>query len=127
VLINVTGSTSMSLHEVNEASLLIQEMADDEATIIFGSVINPGLEDDVVVTVIATGFEERREQVEVATNIKSWSSRTIPAQRAPERTLPKDLSLDMLPTPGINEDPLDVPAFLRRPLGQRVRQAHVTP
>ncbi len=119
VLINVSGGPAMTLHEVNEASLLIQEMADEEAQIIFGSVINSGLEDEVVVTVIATGFEEKREQVSVR-NLKSWKSRpTVPPLKGgSERFLSKDLSLDMLPTPGINEDPLDVPAFLRRAPGQ---------
>ncbi len=58
VLINVTGGNSMTLFEVNEASRLIQEEADEEANIIFGAVIDEALEDEMRVTVIATGFDK---------------------------------------------------------------------
>ena len=57
VIINVTGGHDMSLMEVNEASLLIQEAAHEDANIIFGAVIDPTLEGSVKVTVIATGFD----------------------------------------------------------------------
>ena len=57
VIINVTGGHDMSLMEVNEASLLIQEAAHEDANIIFGAVVDPKLEGWVKVTVIATGFE----------------------------------------------------------------------
>ena len=56
IIINVTGGSSLTLWEVNEASTLITEAADDNAEIIFGAVIDDSLEDDVFVTVIATGF-----------------------------------------------------------------------
>src|SRR5437016_13713283 len=56
VIINVTGGADMSLMEVNEASLLIQEAAHEDANIIFGAVVDPKLEGRVKVTVIATGF-----------------------------------------------------------------------
>src|SRR5437762_13211134 len=57
VIINVTGGADMSLMEVNEASLLIQEAAHEDANIIFGAVVDPKLEGRVKVTVIATGFD----------------------------------------------------------------------
>src|SRR3954467_8155654 len=57
VIINITGGSDMSLMEVNEASLLIQEAAHEDANIIFGAVVDPKLEGRVKVTVIATGFE----------------------------------------------------------------------
>lgn len=56
IIINVTGGSSLSLFEVNEASTLITEAAFDEAEIIFGAVIDDDMGDDVRVTVIATGF-----------------------------------------------------------------------
>ena len=56
VLINITGSPDLSLHEVNEAATLIQEQADEDANIIFGAVIDEQLKDEMRVTVIATGF-----------------------------------------------------------------------
>src|SRR5215208_1983125 len=57
VIINITGGHDMSLMEVNEASLLIQEAAHEDANIIFGAVVDPKLDGFVKVTVIATGFD----------------------------------------------------------------------
>src|SRR5687767_581258 len=57
VLINVTGGPDMTLFEVHEAASVIQEAADEEANIIFGTVIDPKMKDEVKVTVIATGFD----------------------------------------------------------------------
>ena len=56
VLINVTGGRSLTLHEVNDAAMLIQEEADEDANIIFGAVIDETLEEELLITVIATGF-----------------------------------------------------------------------
>jgi cell division protein FtsZ len=57
ILINITGGPDLGLHEVNEASSLIQQAAHEDANIIFGSVIDPTIGDEVRITVIATGFE----------------------------------------------------------------------
>jgi cell division protein FtsZ len=57
VLINITGGPDMTLFEVHEAASIIQEAADEEANIIFGTVIDPRMKDEVKVTVIATGFD----------------------------------------------------------------------
>jgi cell division protein FtsZ len=56
LLINITGGKDLTLHEVNDASTLIQQEADEDANIIFGAVIDPKMEDEVRITVIATGF-----------------------------------------------------------------------
>src|SRR5215468_4066791 len=58
ILINITGGPDLTLFEVNEASSLIQEAAHDEANIIFGSVIDPNIKEEVRITVIATGFDK---------------------------------------------------------------------
>jgi len=57
VLINITGGNDMTLFEVNEAASIIQEAADEDANIIFGTVIDPKMKDEIKVTVIATGFD----------------------------------------------------------------------
>jgi cell division protein FtsZ len=57
VLINITGGPDMTLFEVHEAASVIQEAADEEANIIFGTVIDPKMKDEIKVTVIATGFD----------------------------------------------------------------------
>jgi cell division protein FtsZ len=62
LLINISGGENLTLHEVNDASTLIQEEADDEANIIFGAVIDSRMDDEIRITVIATGFGERDEQ-----------------------------------------------------------------
>lgn len=58
ILLNITGSSNMTLFEVNEACKLIQEEAHEDANILFGTVINDGAADEITVTVIATGFEK---------------------------------------------------------------------
>jgi cell division protein FtsZ len=58
VLLNITGGTSMGIHEVNEAAKLIEEAADPEANIIFGANIDEAVGDTIKITVIATGFGE---------------------------------------------------------------------
>jgi len=58
VLINITGSSDISLVEINEAAQIIQQAADPEANIIFGAGIDESLTDQVRITVIATGFEK---------------------------------------------------------------------
>jgi cell division protein FtsZ len=59
ILVNITGGADLTLAEVNEACSLIQEAADPDANIIFGSVIDPNCGDEVRITVIATGFSSR--------------------------------------------------------------------
>src|SRR5687767_14091647 len=56
VLLNITGGRDLTLHEVNEASTVVMEAAGEEANVIFGAVIDPALDGEIVITVIATGF-----------------------------------------------------------------------
>jgi cell division protein FtsZ len=60
ILINITGGPDLTLHEVNEAASLIQNAAHEDANIIFGSVIDPNITDEVRITVIATGVDKGR-------------------------------------------------------------------
>lgn len=94
VLLNITGGMNLGIHEANEAARIIQEVADPEANIILGAVIDEEFEDEVQVTVIATGFEKKRvvEQEE------------------------EDYSDDFNIEDFSGED-LDIPAFLRRQQG----------
>ena len=57
VLINITGGSDLLLHEVSEASGIIYDAADNEANVIFGAVLDERIENEVKITVIATGFE----------------------------------------------------------------------
>ncbi|MGZ5469045.1 MAG: cell division protein FtsZ [Candidatus Aminicenantales bacterium] len=66
VLINITGGKTMTLHELSKASQLIHSMADPDANIIFGTVIDESMKDTVKVTVIATGFDQPLEKAVAA-------------------------------------------------------------
>lgn len=59
VLMNITGGENLSLFEAQEAADIVQDAADEDVNMIFGTVINPELEDELVITVIATGFNEK--------------------------------------------------------------------
>ena len=65
ILINITGGPDLTLHEVNEAASLIQQAAHEDANIIFGSVIDPNITDEVRITVIATGVDKQRRDAVV--------------------------------------------------------------
>src|SRR5438876_4280153 len=60
ILINFTGGLDMSIHEVEEAARVVHEAAHDDANIIFGAVVDPSLHDEIRITVIATGFTEKK-------------------------------------------------------------------
>jgi cell division protein FtsZ len=143
VIINVTGGNDLSLIEVSEASAVIQEAAHEEANIIFGAVVDPRMQGQVKITVIATGFERaasvHRDVAASATPTPvDLSSYTARKQEATERIAAAGgggsrmpISLNRRPTfelplmvaNGSSEgeqggdfeaSPLDVPAFLRR-------------
>src|SRR3989338_1852497 len=122
VLINITGGPDLSLHEVTEASSIVQEAADPDANIIFGSVINDQLEEDVLVTVIATGFDgpsdERARPVAVPAPLPAFGAALglTPSRGASHETpsslrKPPGKSRD-----GLTEEEWDVPTFLRKQL-----------
>ncbi len=100
VLFNVTGGTSLTLFEVNEAAEVISKAVDPEANIIFGVVFDPDLDNEVKITLIATGFVPK--------------SGMVP---------PKEEELRQLLAGLQSEHDLDVPSFLRRPVSWRRRQA----
>jgi cell division protein FtsZ len=107
VLINITGGPDLTLFEVNAASSIIRESADDDANIIFGAVIDETLTDEMKITVIATGFD--RESASVAS---AAATTAIPAP--PPRFVARPA--DDLPRPmlGTRVDDLDVPTFIRK-------------
>src|SRR5713226_4511881 len=113
ILINFTGGPDLSIHEVEEAARIVQEAAHEEANIIFGAVIDESLRDEVRITVIATGFTERKEATLPSSKVVPIPSgpRTGPAPSKDWRRRIADLRAEgEEPT----EEDLDVPAFLRR-------------
>jgi cell division protein FtsZ len=79
IIVNVTGNSTLSMHETNEAMTLIMEAADEDAEIIFGTVIDDELGDEIKVTVIATGLGADRAAVSIATPQTVYAAPTTEA------------------------------------------------
>jgi cell division protein FtsZ len=107
VLINITGGPDLTLFEVNEASSIIREAADEDANIIFGAVIDETMRDEMKITVIATGFDKESVDTGIIPN-----SNMMPA--APPRYATRDDSPMRPPAGQSRTDDLDVPAFIRK-------------
>ena len=82
ILINFTGGPDLSIHEVEEGARIVQEAAHEEANIIFGAVIDPNLGDEVRMTVIATGFSEKKAQSEPTGKVVDLPRTVRPAAAA---------------------------------------------
>jgi cell division protein FtsZ len=110
VLINVTGGEDMGIYEFNEASAIIKEEADPSANIIVGVVIDPAMSEEIMVTVIATGFDEQglRERVKQPVSLKEFMKVAEKPRRRQEAFDFKNEAL------GIDCEDLDKPTFLRR-------------
>jgi cell division protein FtsZ len=138
ILINITGSTSLKLAEVQEACSIIQGAAHEDANIIFGAVLDEKAKDEVKITVIATGFKDsdiRRRQAEMQSGyvVSSFNEEPEPKYE-PEPPRPPIVMEEAAPrvmaashTEGVavdtlrdamianfEKEDLDVPAFLRK-------------
>ncbi|NDQ58430.1 MAG: cell division protein FtsZ [Acidipila sp.] len=119
ILINICGSSSLALDEVNEASLIIQKAAHENANIIFGAVLDESLKEQVKITVIAAGFKDapsrRLTQQKPAYLPKDWKSVRDSSQPVAAESVVSQVSRNVSSV--ISEIPandLDVPTFLRR-------------
>src|SRR5947207_12348698 len=130
ILINITGSGSLKLSEVNEASTIIQSAAHEDANIIFGAVLDEKAKDSVKITVIATGFKsdapQRRERglsssAAAISRQRVTSGFAIPdappivnkvEEEAAQRAAAREVA--QAPVPSFEHDDLDVPTFLRK-------------
>ena len=107
VIINITGSSDLGLHEVNTAAELVQRSVDPEANIIFGTVTDDTLDEDIMITVIATGFEKSASISDMGVDKivnNAWNQK-----------------LNSIPNPVDNNssaNDLDIPSFLRKNKGK---------
>jgi cell division protein FtsZ len=120
VLLNITGGANMTLHEVGEAASIIQDAADPQSNIIVGQVINPDIKEDLIVTVVATGFEKDEPAARLSTGARAAA---MPAQAAAEPALAgvRDAGGD---EPGKKQ--IEKPAFLRRFTSKRDQQERLS-
>ncbi len=114
VLINITGSDNMTLHEVSEASRIVQEAAHPDANIIFGSVFDEAMGNKVKITVIATGFDEDRGQEEEASPGSSLRPRLASMRQPQQDPISVRESSSGVPGPSGTASEMEVPAFLRQ-------------
>ncbi len=121
LLINITGGKTLTLHEASEASNAVFEVAGKEANVIFGTVIDDSLNDEVKITVIATGFDSHRQSQENDTiqyrNQKTLDLNAYLKNRESQRRVSGSEKLSLEPV--FSEADLDIPTFLRRKLEVR--------
>jgi cell division protein FtsZ len=118
---NITAGPDITLFEVSEASTLIQGEADDEANIIFGTVIDENMGDEIRITVIATGFEQGGKKRQTAGNVSHLSSYRQREDLSTPAFMRKDktpLATQAVIKMGAGDDDensnLEIPTFLRR-------------
>ena len=103
VIINITGGEDLGLHEVNTAAELVQRSVDPEANIIFGTVTDPDMKEEIKITVIATGFEKNEPISSIGVdNIvsKTWEKKI--------NSIPSNSETSS------SQNDLDIPSFLRK-------------
>ena len=125
VLVNITGGRDLTLHEVNEAALVVTQAAGEDANVIFGAVIDPSLDGDLLITVVATGFGAHGSSMRLIER----AQRSAPAAMAASiAAAAAGGDLGGMSTPawqrregrpqwgrtGSRGDSLEVPTFLRR-------------
>lgn len=113
VIMNITGGMNLSLYEVQEAADIVASASDEEVNMIFGSVINENLNDEIIVTVIATGFSD-----DIATGTSTGSTlggRSLGGQTPPpiQHTRPEPVQAEQTRQAPPQEEQLDIPTFLR--------------
>ena len=119
VLLNITGGPDMTLYEINEASSLIQSEAHEDANIIFGTVVDETMSEEIRVTVIATGFEDSTRGGKNLSNVTSLGgykkeNLNIPAFMRKDKSLETMNSVKIGMIDDSGETDFEIPAFLRR-------------
>ncbi len=110
-IINITGGTSLTLYEINDAVNAIQNAANTDINIIHGAAINTDLDDEIIVTVIATGFDYSNTK---PADLKSLRTNTVIKDTEPEEKLFNKKDEDIKEKDESEDDDLEVPAFFRR-------------
>jgi cell division protein FtsZ len=118
ILLNITGGPDMTLYEINEASSLIQSEAHEDANIIFGTVVDENMGDEIRITVIATGFEAEKNKP-VMKNISRMGSHkredlSMPTYLRKEKSIENVNVVKLGMVDDIDNLDLAIPTFLRK-------------
>jgi cell division protein FtsZ len=112
VLVNITGGHDLTLHEVNEAANVVVSAAGEDANVIFGAVIDPNLDGELMITVVATGFGH------ASSRPRAERGHGLAAEgRAPGGSWGEEAGVgtrERWGRGGRNGDSLEVPTFLRK-------------
>ena len=116
VLMNITGGESLSLFEAQEAADIVQDAADEDVNMIFGTVINPELQDELVVTVIATGFNDKPSTRSSSRHSSVQPTQSVPTDRV-ERNERQSAPVER--NERVEQQDEDVPSFLKNSRSSR--------
>ncbi|GGI41613.1 cell division protein FtsZ [Mammaliicoccus stepanovicii] len=123
VLMNITGGESLSLFEAQEAADIVQDAADEDVNMIFGTVINPELQDELVVTVIATGFNDKPSTARKPQGGGAFGAVTEESSKRDEsESLGRKASFESKPANESTDDS-DIPSFIRNREDRRSRRS----
>lgn len=111
VLLSIAGNKDLGIQEINDAADLVAQNVDPDANIIFGTVVDESLGDQVRVTVIATGFKDSNVQQSLP-SLSLGNGRGGRAQGGPART-PTPAPAPSRPSPSSNDKEFDIPEFLK--------------
>ncbi len=121
ILLNLTGSSHLTLHEVHEASTIVQQAAAENANIIFGAVLDESMGDAVKVTVIATGIKSEKMGLSKPPSLSMAAKNVQQSLRNAVQKRDKPVAPPVAPPPPAVEvmpeapvDDLEIPAYLRR-------------
>jgi cell division protein FtsZ len=111
VLINITGGNDLGINELHEATAIIKEEADPSANIIFGAVINPVMSEEIMVTVIATGFDDEGARDRIKRPVANFKEFRASLEKPKRKQEAFDFRNESF---GIDQEDYDKPTFLRR-------------
>ncbi len=118
ILLNITGGPDMTLFEINEASSLIQSEAHEDANIIFGTVVDENMGDEIRITVIATGFNEPQKPSQAIKTVSRMGHKredlSMPAYIRHEKPIDNVNVVKMGMVDDVDHLDLEIPTFLRR-------------
>lgn len=119
VIMNITGGVNLSLYEVQEAADIVASASDQDVNMIFGSVINENLNEEIIVTVIATGFKEDLSQNKPIrptfnkNKVTDRQNQNVKRETEQREENSEDKSISSQSSTNQHEDLLDIPTFLR--------------
>jgi cell division protein FtsZ len=124
VIMNITGGMNLSLYEVQEAADIVAMASDEDVNMIFGAVINENLTDEIIVTVIATGFSDDiltgasgaqslRPSLNTVRQPLNSQAQQAPQQAVQQPAYKEPVQQEVRQTTSVQEDTLEIPTFLR--------------